>query len=96
MINVKDQVYDAVKDITDNVSDGYPKDWGVLPAIQYTEEDNSVYEWVDGKESKAHLAYRIDIWNNGSTSMAVMEADRKISALGLRRVACGDVADPSG
>jgi len=96
MINVKDQVYDAIKGITENVSDGYPKDWGELPAIQYTEEDNSVFEWVDGKESKAHLLYKVDIWNNNSTSATAMEVDKGIAALGLRRVACGDVADPSG
>ena len=40
MINVKDQIYDALKGITENVSDGYPKSWAQLPAIQYTEEDN--------------------------------------------------------
>lgn len=96
MINVKDQVYDAIKGITENVSDGYPKDWGKLPAIQYTEEDNSVVEWVDGKESKAHLLYKVDIWNNDSTSLVALEVDKAISALGLRRCACGDVADPSG
>ena len=96
MINVKDQVYDSVKGITENVSDGYTKDWEKLPAIQYTEEDNSVFEWVDGKESKAHLMYKVDIWNNGSTSAAALEVDKNISKLGLRRVACGDVADPSG
>lgn len=96
MINVKDQVYDAIKGITENVSDGYPKDWGKLPAIQYTEEDNSVVEWVDGKESKAHLLYKVDIWNNDSTSLVTLEVDKAISALGLRRCACGDVADPSG
>ena len=27
MINVKDEVYDAIKGIAENVSDGYPKDW---------------------------------------------------------------------
>lgn len=96
MINVKDQVYDAIKCITENVSDGYPKDWGKLPAIQYTEEDNSVVEWVDGKESKAHLLYKVDIWNNDSTSLVALEVDKAISALGLRRCGCGDVADPSG
>ena len=85
MINVKDQVYDAIKCITENVSDGYPKDWGKLPAIQYTEEDNSVVEWVDGKESKAHLLYKVDIWNNDSTSLVALEVDKAISALGLRR-----------
>lgn len=96
MINVKDQVYDAIKGITENVSDGYPKDWGILPAIQYTEEDNSVAEWVDGKESKAHLLYKVDIWNNGSTSETTLKVDAEISKLGLRRIACGDAADPSG
>lgn len=96
MINVKDQVYDAIKGITENVSDGYPKDWGKLPAIQYTEEDNSVVEWVDGKESKSHLLYKVDIWNNDSTSLIALEVDKAISALGLRRNGCGDVADPSG
>lgn len=96
MINVKDQVYDAIKGITENVSDGYPKDWGRLPAIQYTEEDNSVVEWVDNKESKAHLMYKVDIWNNDSTSATALEVDKAICPLGLRRVACGDVPDPSG
>lgn len=96
MINVKDQVYDAIKGITENVSDGYPKDWAQLPAIQYTEEDNSVVEWVDGKESKSHLLYRVDIWNNSSTSEWAMKVDQEISKLGLRRSACSDVADPSG
>lgn len=96
MINVKDQVYDAIKGITENVSDGYPKNWGKLPAIQYTEEDNSVVEWVDNKESKAHLLYKVDIWSNDSTSETALAVDRAICRLGLRRVACGDVADPSG
>ena len=81
MINVKDQLYDAIKGITENVSDGYPKDWAKLPAIQYTEEDNSVREWADGKEQKAHLLYKVDA---------------AIAPLGLRRIACGDVNDPSG
>lgn len=96
MINVKDQVYDAIKGITENVSDGYPKDWSKLPAIQYTEEDNSVVEWVDNRESKSHLLYKVDIWNNDSTSEIALAVDRAISKLGLQRVFCGDVADPSG
>ncbi len=96
MINVKDQVYDAIKGITENVSDGYPKDWKKLPAIQYMEEDNSVYEWTDGKEDKAHLRYKVDIWNNDSTSVIALEVDKAICQLGLQRVACGDVDDPSG
>ena len=96
MINVKDQVYGSVMDVAENVGDEYPKNWGVLPAVQLTEEDISVVEWVDGKESKAHLLYRFDIWHNQSTSQLAMDIDARVSKLGLKRIGCGDVGDPSG
>lgn len=96
MINVKDQVYAALQPITANVSDGYPKDWATLPAIQYMEEENSVAEWTDGREQKSQLRYRIDIWHNVSTSAAALAVDLGLSALGLMRTSCSDVTDPSG
>jgi len=95
MINVKDQFYDAIKGITENVSDGYPKDWAKLPAIQYTEEANNVYTKTD-KEELSMLRYRIDIWNTGSTSQLALAVDEAISELGLVRTQCMDVADPRG
>ena len=60
MINVKDQVYAALLEKLNNVSDSYPKDWAVLPAVQYMEEDNKVYEFTD-KEEKSFCRYRVDI-----------------------------------
>jgi hypothetical protein len=96
MINVKAQVYQAIKDIAGNVSDGYPKDWADLPAIQYTEEENVVSVWADNKEVESQLRYRIDIWNNQSTSDAMLAVDEAVSRLGLRRTMCTDVDDPSG
>lgn len=98
MVNVKDQVYKALQtqEITENLSDGYPKEWAVLLAVQYMEEDNSVYEWTDGEEQKSHLLYRVDIWNNRSTSEAAIKVDKALSGLGLRRKQCNDVDDPSG
>lgn len=96
MINVKDQVYNQIENISNNVSDSYPADWANLPAIQYVEEDNKVYEWVDGEESKSYIRYKIDIWHNRSTSECALSVDQAISSLGLRRALCQDVADPSG
>ena len=99
MINVKDEVYAALTGMTDftgNISDSYPKDWATLPAIQYIEEQNAVYEWTDGAEQKATLAYRIDIWHNRSTSETALAIDAAVSALGLVRTSCADVEDPSG
>ena len=44
MKNVKDEVFAALQAVCDNVSDVYPTSWVDLPAIQYTEEENRVYE----------------------------------------------------
>ena len=33
MINVKDQVYEKLLEVTENVSDLYPNDWANFPAI---------------------------------------------------------------
>ena len=68
MKNVKDEVFAALQAVCDNVSDVYPTSWVDLPAIQYTEEENRVYERTANKEDKASVRYRIDIWNSGSTS----------------------------
>ena len=40
--NVKDEVFAALQAVCDNVSDVYPTSWVDLPAIQYTEEENSI------------------------------------------------------
>lgn len=96
MKNVKDQVYAALLTVTKNVSDTYPKDWAVFPAIQYVEEDNSVFERTGNKEDKAKVSYRIDIWHNQSTSETAMDVDGVIAALGLVRTGCSDIPDPSG
>ena len=96
MINVKDQVYAALLTVTDNVSDVYPQNWAQTPAIQYVEEDNSVYTRTDAEEQYANLRYRIDIWDTRSTSLTALAVDEAISKLGLVRTACQDVQDPTG
>lgn len=96
MINVKDQVYNAIKDICKNVSDSYPSSWNDLPAICYIEEDNKVYEFTDGEEDKSYVRYKIDIWHNRSTSDYAIQVDNNIVKLGLRRILCQDVPDTSG
>lgn len=97
MINVKDQIYTALQGVCENVSDIYPQTTSVFPAIQYTEEANNVYEKTDmNTEQLSYLRYRIDIWNTGSTSQLALDVDSAISALGLVRTTCQDVADPRG
>lgn len=95
MKNVKDKVYEALCKVTDNVSDAYPRDWESDTTIQYAEEDNKVCERTDNTEDKAYVRYKIDIWHRRSTSQAAIEVDKYVSALGLVRTLCTDVADPS-
>lgn len=101
MKNVKDEVYSALRDISENVTDVYPKEWADDVNIQYSEEDNSVYEFstnLDGTtcEDKAKVRYRIDIWARRSTSMYALAVDEAMKKVGLKRTGCQDVPDPSG
>lgn len=97
MINIKDQIYSALSEklAGANVTDTYPKNWTVLPAVQYVEEENKVAEYTD-KEDKSYCRYRIDIWDNKSTSGTALQVDAALSVLGLKRIQCTDVDDPSG
>ena len=96
MLNIKDEVYRALLSVTDNVSDHYPRDWEKDLAIQYMEEDNKVVEYTDLEEQKAYCRYRIDIWSRKSTSAVAVAVDQAITPLGLKRIQCTDVEDPSG
>lgn len=96
MINVKDQIYDALCAITENVTDCYPRNWEEDLVIQYVEEENKVVECTDMKERKAYCRYRIDVWSRKSTSATAIAVDAAISALGLLRIQCKDVEDPNG
>ena len=95
MINVKDQVFDALSKEIKNVTDTYPKNWTELPAVQYAEEENKVYEFTD-REEKSYCRYRVDIWDTKSTSQMALTVDTALSKLGLKRTQCADVDDPSG
>lgn len=95
MKNVKDQVADALATVTENVSDSYPTDWATFPAIQYVEENNAVYDRTDeGRETLAKVEYRIDIWDDKSTSQAALDVDAAVASLGLVRTFCKDVPEP--
>lgn len=96
MLNIKDKIYEAIKDITENVGDSYAAVVGNFPAIQYCEEENKVYQWADNKEQSSIVRYRFDIWDRVSTTALAIQVDDRVSALGLKRIQCMDVDDESG
>ena len=93
MKNVKDQVYAALAEVFENVTDQYPTDWVTLPAVEYIEEDNKVYERTD-REEKAYVRYRVDIWDDHSTSESALKVDEALAGLGLVRILCQDAPEP--
>lgn len=95
MINIKSTIYNALITIVDNVNDTYPSDWVTFPVIQYIEEDNKTYIKTDDKEQLAYIRYKIDIWNNRSTSDIAVAVDEVLSNLGFKRTQCLDVPDAS-
>lgn len=111
MRNMKALVYQKLCDQfgADRVTDQYPTNWAVLPAIQYTEEENNVYERTGEGETQSYVRYRVDIWDNVSTSQSMLQVedalgiplgtftgDSTTGSLGLSRTMCQDVSDPSG
>ena len=48
------------------------------------------------REDKSKVRYRIDIWDFKNTSPTAVAVDKVVSALGLKRIGCADVPDPSG
>lgn len=110
MRNIKDQIYQALCQAfgEENVTDQYPANWAKLPAVQYTEEDNRSHEQTGEGETQSYVRYRIDIWDNRSTSEAAIKADQVIGCpiesermegvtpFGLCRTMCQDAPDPSG
>ena len=93
MKNVKDQVYAALAEVFENVTDQYPDDWATLPAVEYIEEDNKVYERTD-REEKAYVRYLVDIWDDHSTSESALKVDEALAGLGLVRTLCQDAPEP--
>lgn len=95
MINIKPIIYTELKKVSSNVNDTYPSDWTTFPVIQYIEEDNNTRTKTDDKEQEAYVRFKIDIWNDKSTSDIATAIDVVLSSLGLIRKQCIDTPDPS-
>lgn len=94
MINIKPIIKKALDGICSNVVDGYPNDWEKFPIVAMKEEKNSPHTITDDEEQISTIRYKLDVWTmNESASSLVMEIDKKISMLGLRRIFCEDAPE---
>lgn len=95
MINIKPIIYKELEKIAENVTDTYPEDWEHFPVVIFLEEENKPYEIYSDKEQKSNIRYKVDIFNNDSTSALALKVDEVFSELGLMRTSSLDVPDPS-
>ena len=95
MINIKPIIYEELEKVAENVTDTYPDDWENFPVVIFLEEENKPYEIYGDKEQKSNIRYKVDIFNNDSTSALAMKIDEIFSNLGLMRTSSLDVPDPS-
>lgn len=95
MINIKPIIYKELEKVAENVTDTYPDNWENFPVVIFLEEENKPYEIYGDKEQKSNIRYKVDIFNNDSTSALAMKIDEIFSNLGLMRTSSLDVPDPS-
>mgnify|MGYP000362793703 FL=1 len=95
MINIKPIIYKELEKVAENVTDTYPDDWENFPVVIFLEEENKPYEIYGDKEQKSNVRYKVDIFNNDSTSALAIKIDEIFSNLGLMRTSSLDVPDPS-
>jgi hypothetical protein len=95
MINIKPIIYKELEKVAENVTDTYPDDWENFPVVIFLEEENKPYEIYGDKEQKSNIRYKVDIFNNDSTSALAIKIDEIFSNLGLMRTSSLDVPDPS-
>lgn len=94
MYDAKSQVAKKLASIPSvNVSSNHKEGLKSIPCILYKEIDNKPTEPT---MTLQEVVYSIDIYNTTSTSKLANEVDNKLLELGLRRITCIDLDDPSG
>lgn len=100
MINLKPTIYEllyyAIPIDRDQINTSYPQDWSVFPIVQFTEEQNKTHIKCDGKERIAYFRYRIDIWDEVSTTDLSIEVDNAMTSIGFERTSSIDITEPNG
>ena len=83
MINIKPVIFKELQKVADNVTDTYPSDWENFPVVIFLEEQNT------------SIRYKVDIFDNDSTSNLAVKINEIFASLGLRRIESQDIPDPS-
>lgn len=95
MINIKPLIFKELQKVADNVTDTYPSDWETFPVVIFLEEQNKPGDWFDDKEQKSYVRYKVDIFDNESTTDLSIKINEIFALYGLQRTESQDMPDPS-
>lgn len=95
MINLKPQIYEKLKEISNvEVSYFYPEKWVKgKKLISYYELDNSEASGADDEEYSSNIAIQVDIWCDmpSKCSKLAIEVNKKMRELGFSRTLALDL-----
>ncbi len=95
MINLKPQIYEKLKEISNvEVSYFYPEKWVKgKKLISYYELDNSEASGADDEEYSSNIAIQVDIWCDmpSECSKLAIEVNKKMRELGFSRTLALDL-----
>ena len=95
MINIKPLIYKELQKVADNVTDTYPSDWETFPVVIFLEEQNKPGDWFDDKEQKSYVRYKVDIFDNESTTDLSIKINEIFAMSGSKRTESQYMPDPS-
>jgi hypothetical protein len=90
MIDLKPEVYGALRTLGIPVTDAFPAGFRDLPCLSFYELSNTDHYKVDG-ELLTEVTYQVDIWSDGSTGDLALRVDEALTEIGLRRQYAADV-----
>lgn len=94
MINIKPVIYKELQKVADNVTDTYQAIGKTSQSLFFWKNRTNTGDWFDDKEQKTSIRYKVDIFDNDSTSDLAIKINEIFASLGLRRIESQDIPDP--
>lgn len=97
MPNLKPRVFDALKGITENVSDQYPFGEWEFPVVIFADESSIPEVFTPEGERMTRIRFRVEIHaGDGSTTGIMKQVDLNMTQIGFTRTANQELTDMAG
>ena len=93
LLDIKEEVYAALKRACERIFPSLPEMDAELPCISYFESQNVPNSSADDEEYSSLIEFTIDIWGDSFEQITpvAQRVDEELSALGFVRTHCADI-----